>query len=437
VAQPKKPSTPASKKPRKVAVDATNDVVVDEVSVEAFVNETTVEVAPEVLILDEIKDSLFASDSSIVVEEIDFEAVAEVSSTTSEVVIPVTTGETPAAASIADENVTTGEVAMPSRRGRARGETSDVPEPVSMLTPDRILEPKKGRGAPESGFNRFLYFVSARLINLGDSKAVRHRKALDALIGARLDGDAKFVPVLTRKGGVGKTTITTLLGMSLALVREDRVIAIDANPDRGTLAERFTRTTEKTVRDVVNRAASIRSFSDFSQFVSRDKTRLDVLASDTDPMLSEAFDESDYNVVANLVERYYSIALTDCGTGIIHSVMKATLDRADGLVIVSGGSFDEARLAAETLTWLDSNGYKHLVRGTIVALNTATQGTQLVNLDEIEAHFRSRVREIVRIPYDSQLAAGSTIDFAKLRPLTKDAARNLAALVVDGLTHPQ
>lgn len=433
MSQTKKSASAASKKPRK-KIEAP-------VEVSTFTNEATVEPAPEVLILDEVKDSLFAQEHTIVVEEIQLDVVEKteefdvvqstVFETVTETISEIDSVEAPAVAG----DVSTGEIAMPSRRGRARGETSTVPEPVSMLTPDRILEPTKGRPAPESGFNRFLYYASGKTINLGDSKAVRARKALDALIGARLGGEARFVPVLTRKGGVGKTTITTLLGMSLALVREDRVIAIDANPDRGTLAERFARTTDKTVRDVVNKAASIRSFSDFSAYVSRDKTRLDVLASDTDPMLSEAFDESDYNVVANLVERYYSIALTDCGTGIIHSVMKATLDRADGLVIVSGGSFDEARLAAETLTWLESNGYKHLVRGAIVALNTATQGTQLVNLDEIEAHFRSRVREIVRIPYDSQLAAGSTIDFKRLKPMTQDAARNLAALVVDGLTH--
>jgi MinD-like ATPase involved in chromosome partitioning or flagellar assembly len=439
VVQPKKSTNAASKRAPKVTktqVEKIEEPTPEiDTQVVSFVNEAIVEVAPEVLILDEIKDSLFAADSSIVVEEIEFDAVDEIDEP---IVGPSATLETPVEAGASNnEELSTGEVTMPSRRGRARGETSTVPEPVSMLTPDRILEPTKRRPAPEDGFNRFLFFASAKTINLGDSKAVRHRKALDALIGARLGGDAQFVPVLTRKGGVGKTTITTLLGMSLALVREDRVIAIDANPDRGTLAERFTRTTDKTVRDVVNKAASIRSFSDFSQYVSRDKTRLDVLASDTDPMLSEAFDESDYNVVANLVERYYSIALTDCGTGIIHSVMKATLDRADGLVIVSGGSFDEARLAAETLTWLESNGYKHLVRGAIVALNTATQGTQLVNLDEIETHFRSRVREIVRIPYDAQLAAGSNIEFKKLRPMTQEAARNLAALVVDGLAHQQ
>ena len=232
---------------------------------------------------------------------------------------------------------------------------------------------------------------------------------------------------------MGKTTVTTLLGMALADVRDDRVIAIDANPDRGTLAERVNKQTRSTVRDVVTRAASVVGFTDFTTLVSRDETRLDVLASDTDPMLSEAFDEDDYNVVADLAARFYSIVLTDCGTGIVHSVMRATLQRADSVVIVSGGSVDEARLASETLTWLEANGYGDLVRNAVVALNTATQGTNLIKLEEIEAHFNSRVRQIVRIPYDPQLAAGSVVSYKDLKPLTRDAARELAALVVEGL----
>ena len=131
-----------------------------------------------------------------------------------------------------------------------------------------------------------------------------------------------------------------------------------------------------------------------------------MLASDTDPLLSEAFDENDYNIVADVAARHYSIVLTDCGTGIVHSVMRATLQRADSVVVVSGGSVDEARLASETLTWLEANDYGELAKNAIVALNTSTQGTNLVKLDEIEAHFRSRVRDVVRIPYDPELAAG-------------------------------
>lgn len=318
------------------------------------------------------------------------------------------------------------------RRSENRG---DSPEPSAMLTEDRLLD-KSGRHrvAPEGFWQRFVYEISFHLINLGDSRAVRERKALDRRIGAGFEHGARFVPVLTRKGGVGKTTVTTLLGMALAEVRDDRVIAIDANPDRGTLAERVPKSTGATVRDVVNLAAGIAGFTDFAELVSKDPTRLHVLASDTDPLLSEAFDEDDYNVVADQAARFYSIVLTDCGTGVVHSVMKPTLERADGLVIVSGGSIDEARLASETLTWLEANGYGHLVERAVVALNTATQGTNVVKLDEIEDHFLSRVRDVVRIPYDPYLAAGSVIEWNRLSPFTRDSARELAALVVEGMS---
>jgi MinD-like ATPase involved in chromosome partitioning or flagellar assembly len=322
----------------------------------------------------------------------------------------------------------------PTRRERMRGDTPRTAESASMLTAERMLDPKRNKQtAPEGFWQHGLWSASMHRINLGDSAKVRERKALDARISKRLEGGTRFVPVLTRKGGVGKTTITTLLGMALADIRDDRVIAVDANPDRGTLSERVNKQTRSTVRDLVTHAPSIRDFNELSTHVSRDVTRLDVLASDTDPLLSEAFDENDYNVVADVAARYYSLVLTDCGTGIVHSVMRATLQRADSVVIVSGGSVDEARLASETLTWLEANNYGHLVRNAIVALNTATQGTNLVKLGEIEAHFRSRVRDIVRIPYDPELAAGSVVRYSALKPFTRDAARELAGLVMDGL----
>ncbi len=356
---------------------------------------------------------------------------------TTEIEIPLSTGEvvvTVEAESV--ESAGQGEYELneiPTRRGRKRGVLSSVPEPVAMLTPDRVLEVTREVVRPEGFPNNAIYWSTLGLVNRGDSPAVLHRKAIDAAIGRRFQGGSRYVPVLTRKGGVGKTTTTALLGMALARVREDRVIAIDANPDRGTLAERFPKSTDKTVRDVVSQASSIQSFTAFSDYISRDRNRLDVLASDTDPLLSEAFDENDYNVVADIVSKYYTVVLTDCGTGIVHSVMKATLERANGLVIVSGGSFDEARLAAETLTWLESNGYADLVRQSVVLINTATQGTNLVNLKEIENHFKSRVREIVRMPYDPLLAAGSVVEWDRLKPHTRAAARELAALVMDGL----
>ena len=158
-----------------------------------------------------------------------------------------------------------------------------------------------------------------------------------------------------------------------------------------------------------------------------------MLASDSDPRVSEAFSDRDYLDVASLAAHYYSIVLTDTGTGIVHSVMGATLDLADQLVIVSGLSVDEARLASETLTWLETNGYAEQVRGAVVVLNAARPGTPLVRLEELEGHFRTRVRTVVRVPYDPHIAAGSAIAFRDLQPATRLAARELAASVVEGL----
>ena len=61
------------------------------------------------------------------------------------------------------------------------------------------------------------------------------------------------------------------------------------------------------------------------------------------------------------------------------------------------------------------------------------RSTKLVRLDELESHFRTRARDVVRIPYDARIATGSQIPFRDLNPATRDAARRLAALVVEGI----
>ncbi|MTE24409.1 MinD/ParA family protein [Microbacterium sp. ZXX196] len=325
-------------------------------------------------------------------------------------------------------------ITPPARRAGDVG-ASAARESSDVLTADRLLETGAiRRPEPQDPWRRIVYSATRGVINLGDSKRTRARKELTARIAAPLGGSARFVPVLSRKGGVGKTTVTALVGMALADAREDRVVAVDANPDRGTLAERIAPSSAgKTVRDLVRGHDGIRGFGDISAHVTRDATRLDVLASDADPHVADAFSDADYRSVAEIAEHYYSIVLTDTGTGIVHSVMGATLEMADQLVIVSGLSVDEARLASETLTWLEANGHADKAHAAIVVLNQDSRGAPLVRIEELDAHFRSRVRHVVHLPYDARLATGSAIAFHELDRGTREAARELAALVVEGV----
>lgn len=325
------------------------------------------------------------------------------------------------------------EIALTSKRLDDLGSAA-TSESADLLTADRLLDPARmTKPEPEGPWSHLLYSISGGRINVGDGRKARERKQLSARIAAPLAGTARFVPVLSRKGGVGKTTVTALLGMALADARDDRVIAVDANPDRGTLAERVVGSHTRSVRDLVRAQHDIRGYHDVSAFVARDETRLDVLASDADPRVSEAFGDGDYRDVATVAAQYYSLVLTDSGTGIVHSVMGATLDLADQLIIVSGLSVDEARLASETITWLESNGHAALAREAIVVLNQSNPGAPLVRLSELEAHFSTRAKHVLRVPYDPQIAGGGAIDFGSLQPATRQAAREIAAALVEGL----
>lgn len=360
-------------------------------------------------------------------EAIDVPVPAPVAATDSAAPVAVAV----AAVAVSEPRRTTDPVQLVARRA---GEVAGDRGTSDLLSADRLLENVKvARPEPEGLWPSLVFALSGRRINLGDNRRARARKELDQKIAAPLSGRARFVAVLSRKGGVGKTTVTTLLGMALASARDDRVIAVDANPDRGTLAERIGRPSGKTVRDLARAGAVVSGFNEISSIVARDETRLDVLASDADPRVSDAFNDANYRDVATLAAHYYSVVLTDTGTGIVHEVMGATLDLADGLVIVAGLSVDEARLASETLTWLETNGYADLVRRAVVVINASRPGASAVREAELEAHFRSRVRDVVRVPYDPAIAVGGPISFRELLPATRQAARLLAASVVEGL----
>jgi MinD-like ATPase involved in chromosome partitioning or flagellar assembly len=293
---------------------------------------------------------------------------------------------------------------------------------------DRAQIVDRTRSVPQSGWRRALHRASGGRINPGESRKEREREDLLALIRQPIAGDFR-IAVLSIKGGVGKTTTTLGLGSAMAMVRSDRVIAVDANPDRGTLAERVSdSSTDSTVRDLlsdpnINRYADVRSHTRMAT------SRLEVLASEQEPAVSEVFGEKDYRRTIDILRHYYNIILTDCGTGIMHSAMAGVLDLAHAIVLVSSPAMDAARSASATLDWLMQHGHSALVREAHVVLSASRPGSAAMNLDKVYEHFQARCRSIHLIPFDPHLAEGADVDFTLLNPQTLQAYLELAGAV--------
>jgi MinD-like ATPase involved in chromosome partitioning or flagellar assembly len=304
------------------------------------------------------------------------------------------------------------------------------------LSADTLLRGR--RQAPAHGWRRALYKASGGVIHPGESPAELRRRELLARARTPVAGGHHRVAVMSLKGGVGKTTTTVGLGATLASLRGDRVIAVDANPDRGTLSDKVRLETATTVRDLLNEHEQIQRYADVRAYTSQASSRLEVLASDRDPAVSEAFSEQDYRTVAHVLEHFYSICLTDCGTGLLHSAMAGVLGLANQLVLVSSPSVDGARSASATLDWLEAHHYGELVRNGVVVLSMVrSRSRSTVDLDRLQAHFESRCRAVVRIPYDPHLEEGAEVELEQLSAATQDAYLVLAATVGDGFAWPR
>ncbi|WP_435242643.1 AAA family ATPase [Streptomyces cucumeris] len=320
-----------------------------------------------------------------------------------------------------------------------------------VVTPDQRRQAAHGAGAP-LGYTAAVELSSDRLIRgkqkpkknnvagsrfkFGGKKEEAERQRKLELIRTPVLSCYR-IAVISLKGGVGKTTTTTALGATLATERQDKVIAIDANPDAGTLGRRVRRETGATIRDLVTAIPYLNSYMDIRRFTSQAPSGLEILANDVDPAVSTTFNDEDYRRVIDVLGKQYPIILTDSGTGLLYSAMRGVLDLADQLIIISTPSVDGASSASTTLDWLSAHGYSDLVSRSLTVISGVRETGKMIKVDDIVSHFETRCRGVIVVPFDEHLSAGAEVDLDMLRPKTREAYFNLSALVAEDFVRAQ
>ncbi|MFI5568323.1 AAA family ATPase, partial [Streptomyces sp. NPDC051740] len=298
------------------------------------------------------------------------------------------------------------------------------------LSSDRLLNSKKQKAKssrPAGGGSRF---------KLGGKKEEAERQRKLELIRTPVLSCYR-IAVISLKGGVGKTTTTTALGATLATERQDKILAIDANPDAGTLGRRVRRETGATIRDLVQAIPYLNSYMDIRRFTSQAPSGLEIIANDVDPAVSTTFNDEDYRRAIDVLGKQYPVILTDSGTGLLYSAMRGVLDLADQLIIISTPSVDGASSASTTLDWLSAHGYADLVSRSLTVISGVRETGKMIKVDDIVAHFQTRCRGVLVVPFDEHLAAGAEVDLDMMRPKVREAYFNLAALVAEDFVRHQ
>ncbi len=292
------------------------------------------------------------------------------------------------------------------------------------------------RPRPTTGFRGVLYSATGGFVNLGPSAKDQDEAELERRIARPLSGSFNTA-ILSLKGGIGKTSTTVGVGMILAEYRGDHPCAIDANPDSGDLAERalgemlYQKVKPRTITDIVRDIDQITSLTMLTDYMHH-ANRLHLVAGEQDPALSDALTAAEYLKIKQLVSQYYSVTLTDCGTGVSHPAMAGVLPEATNLVIASGYAVSGAKRARNTLQWLADHGYEDLARNAIVVVTDKDQVSSRVNKRAIEEHLAGFCRQLITVPHDRGVADGDRISLDKISGGTRRAYKEIAAAIVDG-----
>jgi MinD-like ATPase involved in chromosome partitioning or flagellar assembly len=336
-----------------------------------------------------------------------------------------------------DDNPAPVAEAVPKRgksRNAAREALADAPMPDFISSPGLFVREQKPR--PIGGFRGVLYSVTGGALNLGPSARQREEDELGRRISRQLQGSYNTA-VLSLKGGIGKTSTTVGVGLTLAEFRGDPPCAIDANPDSGDLVERalgegiYQQASPRTITDLLKNIESIDSLTALSRYMHH-AGRLHLIAGEQDPEVSDSLTAEEYLRIRKLISSYYSIALTDCGTGVTHNAMSGILQSADNLIIAAGYAVSGAKRARSTLQWLAHHGYEELASNAIVVITDKDEVSNRVDKDAIEEHLSGICRQLIAVPHDRGVADGDLVTLESLRPETRRAYREIAAAIVDG-----
>src|SRR5262245_16755519 len=195
---------------------------------------------------------------------------------------------------------------------------------LSTLTAADFTEESMLRGRsrpPGRGWRRGVYVATRGALNPGPGAAERRELELLARLRTPIHGSRRIV-VLSRKGGAGKTTTSVMLGHTFASQRGDRVVALDGNPDAGSLAYRIQRESPETVTSLLAQRESIDRYAEMRSYTSQaSDTRLEVVASDDDPRITQALGEKDYQHAIDVRTGPYNLIIIDTGTGALEGAI--------------------------------------------------------------------------------------------------------------------
>ncbi|GAB3662525.1 hypothetical protein GCM10027589_25450 [Actinocorallia lasiicapitis] len=258
-----------------------------------------------------------------------------------------------------------------------------------------------------------------RAVGAHAAQDVRASEEIAALLGSAVSSCRQIV-VSSIRGGAGKTTVAALVARTLAAHRNDRVLALDADPSLGSLLLRLGARTPRSVRDVTG----LRSWDDAQALLANPSPKLWTLPATSASGLDPELPPETFRTAQGELSRYFAATVIDCGPGLTSPLHETILSSAHAQILVAPATVDGALSTRRALDHLARSPLAALLHRTVVALVSHIPHTD-ADHTKAEQLLSQGGLPVIALPYDRHLATGTTIDQSLISTTTAAAARNL------------
>jgi MinD-like ATPase involved in chromosome partitioning or flagellar assembly len=261
------------------------------------------------------------------------------------------------------------------------------------LYPDALID---GREVPDRPLGRLRRRMDSLLVSGTEREEAGLERRLRDHPGVTRPN---LIALISPKGGVGKTTSTFLAGNLLASHLKLRAIAVDANPDFGTLGRLPSEDARagRSLAQLLDDADRLGTAAELRPYVSRLPSGLHLLAAPSDATLTASLGPDRYGELVAFLSCFYETVLLDLGTGVAGPLARFAIERADQVVLVTTPEWITASVVLDALEHL-----KHERTTVVVNKAPAHPSAELRAVEECLR--RARLHRSVTIPYDKHLA---------------------------------
>jgi len=261
-----------------------------------------------------------------------------------------------------------------------------------------------------------------RVLHLA-AAAAAPREAPNVVGGHGPGGHGRVISVISSKGGVGKTTVSTNIAVGLAQHAPQSTVLVDLDVQFGDVASALNLSPEYSLVDAVGLAASGDSMA-LKTCLTLHETGLYVLAAPESPAAADRISSSDIDLLLSMLTAEFAFVVLDTAPGLSEHTL-AALDRTTDPVLLTSLDVPGLRGLRKEVDALTELGILTGSRRLVVNFADARSGLQL---SDVEATIGAKVD--VALPRARSVPASVNVGVPLLQAGGHDkATKQLRALV--------